>query len=141
MSKLVGHWVLSGTIAHQSVVHDVDAQWVLQGNYVRLDEISREASANGRRQYEATIYIGWLESGHHYVCLWLDNTEVASGEVTCVAASAQDAMAFEFRDAHGVLQIATTLTYRRANDTWEWRIDNVSDGRATPFAALSMHRR
>ena len=141
MSKLVGRWVLRGTIAHQNVVHDVEATWHLQGNYVRINEISRERGDNGGARYEATIYVGWLESAHRYACIWLDNTEVASGDVTCTTASAQDSMSFEFRDARGALLIATTFVYHVANDTWDWRIDNVSGGHVTPFAALTMHRR
>jgi hypothetical protein len=142
LSRLIGHWVLTGVIAGQNVVHDVEGAWALQSNYVRLDEVSRETSAAGRPQYEAAIYVGWLDSAHHYVCLWLDNTEVASGDVTCIAADTPGVLPFEFRDAHGALQIATTFTYHRADNTWTWQIDNVdAQGRHTQFATLTMRRR
>ena len=141
LDRLVGHWVLTGVIGRQSVVHDVDANWVLDGNYVRISEISRERGDNGQPKYEATIFIGWLETAHHFVCIWLDNTEVASGGVTCVAAEAPNSLPFEFRDEHGALMIATTFAYHRDDDTWEWQIDNIRDGRAVRFANLSLHRR
>ena len=139
LGRLVGHWVLTGTIAGQSVTHEVDAGWTLQRHYLRLDEVSRERDAHGLAQYEATIFIGWLDD--HYVCLWLDNTGVASGDITCRAMAAPDALPFEFRDAHGALQIATTFRYNRADDTWTWRIDNIQDGRTERFADLTMRRR
>jgi hypothetical protein len=82
LDKLVGPWVLTGNIAGKSVVHDVEADWVLQHKYVRISEISRERGDDGQPQYEATIFVGWLESTQHFACLWLDNTEVASGDVT-----------------------------------------------------------
>jgi len=141
LNHLAGHWVLTGAIAGHDVVHDMDGAWVLQGNYVRLDEVSREQDASGKPQYEATIYVGWLEAAHRYVCLWLDNTEVASGDVTCTAADTPDTLPFEFRDAHGALQIATTFTYHPADDRWSVQIDNVDQGRRTSFAILEMRRR
>src|SRR5262245_10810292 len=40
LDKLVGAWVLSGTMAGKHTIHDVTASRTLNGNYVRLDEIS-----------------------------------------------------------------------------------------------------
>lgn len=139
LEKLVGHWVLTGTISRQQTTHHVDAEWILQDNYVRLAETSRERDANGKPQYEAVILIGWLKD--HYVCFWFDNTEVASGDITGRAAFAPDAIPLEFRDSKGVLSFTNTFVYDRAHDTWEWRMANVKDGTSTPFALVSLHRR
>jgi hypothetical protein len=119
-------------------VHDVEAAWVLQGNYVRITEVSRERDDNGRPAYEAIVFVGWLDD--HYVCTWLDNTEVASGEVACAAAPTADAIPFEFRDAQGALIFTNTFAYNRAEDTWEWRLDNIRDGAADPFARVTLRR-
>jgi hypothetical protein len=112
---------------------------VLQGNYVRISEVSRQRGDDGQPIYEATVFVGWLRD--HYVCIWLDNTEVASGEVTCSAADAQDSIPFEFRDAQGSLVFTNTFAYHRADDTWEWRMDNIRNGAATPFARVTLRRR
>jgi len=141
MERLVGDWVLTGTIGGENVVHDVDARWVLQGNYVRLNEVSRERDQSGKAAYEAIIYVGWLDSAQHFVCIWLDNTAVAAPGVTCVAAASQDALEFEFRDAQGSLMIATTFAYHPQSDSWDWRIDNIENGRASRFADLTLRRR
>lgn len=141
MDKLVGRWVLTGDIAGENVVHDVDAAWVLQGRYVRISEVAREHDEQGRPRYEATIFVGWQENAHHYVCIWLDNTGVATGDVTCTASVAPDSLPLQFRDAHGALMIATTFSYNRADDTWRWRIDNIENGRVVHFANLVLQRR
>jgi hypothetical protein len=141
LGRLVGRWVLTGTIAGRSTVHDVEADWVLQRNYVRLSEISRERRDNGQPIYEATIFVGWAEGPRHYVCFWLDNTEVASGDVTCSAANAQDAIALEFRDAQGALIFTNTFLYHPDGDTWEWRMDNIRENVAAPFGRVSLRRR
>ena len=138
LSKMTGHWVLSGVIAGRNTVHDVDAVGVLQGNYVRLTETSREKDEAGRPRYEAIIFIGWARD--HYICFWLDNTEVASGEIACSAAPAGNSIPLEFRDTKGVLSFTNTFAYDRAADTWQWRMANVQDGKATPFGDVTLRR-
>jgi hypothetical protein len=138
LNKLVGSWQLTGTIAGQGAVHDVDAEWTLQRNYVRINEVSREKGDNGLPAYQATILIGWLDD--HYVCFWFDNTEVASGDVTCRAAETSDSLPFEFRDAEGDLIFTNTFTYDGANDTWRWRLDNIQDGASEMFGDVTLRR-
>src|SRR5687768_17229584 len=48
LNRLVGRWLLTGTIAGQSTVHDVEADWALQRNYVRIGEVSQERGDNGQ---------------------------------------------------------------------------------------------
>lgn len=139
LGRLVGNWLLTGTIAGQSAVHDVDAAWTLQRKYVRINEVSRERGDDGLPAYEATILIGWLDD--HYVCFWFDNTEVASGDVTCRAAESSDSIPFEFRDAEGALILTNTFTYDRADDTWRWKLDNIRDGASETFGDVILRRK
>jgi hypothetical protein len=139
LDRMVGHWVLTGVIARESTTHDVDAAWVLQGKYVRLTETSREKGPDGRPQYEAVVLVGWLKD--RYVCFWFDNTEVASGEVTCSARAAGDAIPFEFRDAKGALMFTNTFTYDRSGDAWRWRLDNVGPAGVSTFGDVVLRRR
>jgi hypothetical protein len=139
LSRLVGSWLLTGTIAGQAATHDVDAEWTLQRKYVRISEVSREKGDNGLPAYEATILIGWLDD--HYVCFWFDNTEVASGDVTCRAAEGANSMAFEFRDAEGALILTNTFTYDGVGDSWRWRLDNIQDGAPQLFGDVTLRRK
>src|SRR6185503_5929792 len=45
--RLVGNWVLRGTIARQQTTHDVTFDWMLGREYVQMHEVSRERAANG----------------------------------------------------------------------------------------------
>ena len=40
--RLIGRWVLRGTIARQQTVHDVTFEWLLGREYVQVHEVSRE---------------------------------------------------------------------------------------------------
>lgn len=140
LEHMIGRWVLTGEIAGQATTHDIEATWALQGKYVRITEVSRERDANGLPAYEATIFVGWLESANRYVCIWLDNTEVASGEVTCLAPQTGDAIPFEFRDGAGALIFTNTFSYDRTHDTWQWRMVNTSNGREDVFGVVTLAR-
>lgn len=140
LERMIGRWILTGEIAGQATVHDVEARWVLQGKYVRITEVSRERGEDGLPAYEATIFVGWLDSAERYVCLWLDNTEVASGEVTCLAPVAADTIPFEFRDRAGDLIFSNTFSYDRAEDAWQWRMVNTSGGRENVFGVVTLRR-
>ena len=74
LDHLVGKWVLQGAIAGGKTTHDVEAEWVLGHQYVRLHEVSRETDAKGAAAYEATVFIGWDKRTSEYACLWLDST-------------------------------------------------------------------
>ncbi len=47
---------------------------MLNHEYLRLHEISREKNAQGQPAYEAIVFIEWDESAKEYRCLWLDST-------------------------------------------------------------------
>ncbi len=59
LDKMVGKWVLRGTIAGSTTTHDVDVAWVLGHQYIRLHEISREKTVQQQPAYEAIVFIGW----------------------------------------------------------------------------------
>jgi hypothetical protein len=141
LDRLVGHWVLRGTIAGQQTTHDVDAQWVLEKGYVQIHEVSREKDASGKPEYEALVHIVWDPQVGEYACLWLDTTGVAAFPPEGIgrAKPAGDRIAFVFGDAGD--RIHNTFTYDRAAEAWAWAIDNESNGVRTPFARVTLTRR
>lgn len=47
LDHLQGRWVLQGTIGGKPTTHDVQADWVLKQEYMRIHEVSREKDAKG----------------------------------------------------------------------------------------------
>src|ERR1019366_7075731 len=76
--RLIGHWVLRGTIARQSTTHEVTFDWMLGREYVRMHEVSRERAANGTPDYQAVVLFGRDPRSGEYACLWLDNTAASA---------------------------------------------------------------
>ncbi len=74
LDHLTGSWILQGTIAGHETTHDIESEWVLSHEYLRLHETSREKNVQGHSAYEAIVFIEWNQSSKEYKCLWLDST-------------------------------------------------------------------
>ena len=143
LDKLTGRWVLRGTIHGQQTTHDIIAEWVLGHNYLRISETSREKNPKGQAEYEAIVFIGWDAASEQYTCLWLDSTG-GGGLVAEAFGHAKrngDELPFVFKDSDGSVGIVNTFSYDKGNDAWAWAIDNVQDGKATPFARVRLTRK
>jgi hypothetical protein len=142
LDKFVGSWVLSGTIDGQQTTHDVDASWVLDHQYLRFHEVSREKDAGGKPAYEAIVFIGRDAASGGYACLWLDSTGGGGLSAQAIGHARREGeqMAFLFRGGDGSL-FHTTFRYDRAKGTWQWLMDGESKGKLQPFARVTLKRK
>ena len=140
--RLVGRWVLRGTIARQQTVHDVTFEWLLGREYVQMREVSRERSPNGTPAYEAVVLFGRDPKTGAYACLWMDNTAAAAfpPEGTGRGSVAGDSITFLFPYT-AQTSFHTTFVYDRAKHSWQWHMDNDSSGTRRPFARVELTRR
>jgi hypothetical protein len=140
--RLIGHWVLRGTIARKATTHDVTFQWMLGREYVRMHEVSRERAANGTPAYEAVVLFGRDPHTGEYACLWLDNTASTAfdpaGTGRGKVAGDSIPFVFHYTPTDG---FHTTFVYRRTGDSWQWHMDNDSSGVRRPFARVTLTRR
>jgi hypothetical protein len=142
LDRLLGTWVLQGTIAGQETTHDIVAEWVLGHQYMRFHEVSREKDAAGRAAYEAIVFIGWDEALGQYACLWLDSTGGGglTGQAIGHAQRGGHRIEFLFKGQNGSL-FHTTFTYDKASDTWQWLMDGEEAGKRQPFARVMLARK
>lgn len=143
LDRLVGTWVLRGTIAGKPVVHDVVAQWVLAHQYIQIHETSRPGTVDASHAYDAIVYIGWNPELKQYSCLWLDSTG-GNGLVATAfghAPSNPAQLIFTWRDGDGAPTLTNTFEYDRATNTWRWTIDNIDKGKHQPFANVQLTRK
>jgi hypothetical protein len=140
--RLIGHWVLRGTIARQSTTHDVTFDWMLGREYVRMHEVSRERDVNGNPAYEAVVLFGRDSRSGEYACLWLDNTGAGAFDPAGTGRGqvAGDSIPFLFHYTT-TTGFHTTFVYSRAKDSWEWHMDDDSLGFRRPFARVTLARR
>jgi len=139
--RLIGQWVLTGTISHRQTTHDVTFQWLLGHEYVQMHEVSRERATDGSPAYEAIVLFGRDSASGEYACLWMDNTGANAFDPAGIGRGsvAGDSIPFLFHyTAH--TSFHTTFVYDRTSDTWQWHMDNDSLGVRRPFARLSLTR-
>lgn len=138
MDRMVGNWVLEGTISGKQTTHDVRAEWVLGHHYVRLHEVSREKDASGKPQYEANLYVGWNAEEKRYGCVWLDTYGGLSPVSLANAKRSGDEIPFLFRDKDSVFH--TTFRWVKESGEWEWRMDSEEMGGMKAFARVRLKK-
>ena len=143
LEKLTGHWVMTGTIGKHAVTHDVDVDWILKRQYIRIHEVSREKDDDGEFAYEAWIHIVWDKENAEYVVMWLDNTGTTNFAAAGVGHGKPDGDRIPFvwksADKSGIWN---TLAYDRASETWSWTIKNVDkSGTPSSFAKVTLKRK
>ena len=140
--RLIGHWVLRGSIARQQTVHDVTFEWLLGREYVQMHEVSRERAPNGTPVYEAVVLFARDPGTGAYACMWMDNTAAAAfpPEGTGRGSVAGDSIPFLFHYT-ATTSFHTTFVYDSAKDSWQWHMDNDSSGVRRPFARVTLTRR
>ena len=143
MSKMTGHWTMTGTIGKAATTHDVDVDWILKNEYIRIHEVSRDKDPNGAASYEAWVYLSWDPAKNEFAVMWLDNTAATNFAPEGIGHAKPDGdripIIYKLADGTG---IRTTFAYDRSKDTWAWTIDNVdAKGTTSPFARLTLVRK
>ncbi len=138
IDRFQGKWVLQGTIAGKQTTHDVTNEWVLNHQYLRIHEVSREKKASGEPEYEAMVFVGWDQPTGRYLAIWLDVWGGFSKATVGYAPKQGDDIKFLFND--GKSDFHTTFIYDRKADTWEWRMDAEDNGTLKPFARVKLTR-
>lgn len=142
LDRMIGKWVLQGTIAGRNTTHDIVSEWVLGHQYMRIQEVSREKDARNQPAYEAIILIGWDPQSSQYTCLWLDNTGPwdFTSQAIGRAKRSGDAVTFRFGSNDGS-SVNTTFSYNKNADAWQWSIDNETGGKIQAFARVRLTRK
>ncbi len=141
LDRLEGQWLLRGNIAGKPTIHDVEAHWILHHEYLEIHEVSREKDTQGGPAYEAKLLVSWDQQTKQYACLWLDSTAggALTSQVTCRGNPSASSIPFVFTISPAD-SIHTTFAYRENSDTWQWLIDNVTDGKTSRFADVELSR-
>lgn len=140
LDHLAGEWVLQGTIAGKPATHDITAEWVAKHQYLRLHEVSREKTGDGKPEYDAFIHIGWNELKKVYSIIWLDSFWGIDPESIGTAAPKESEMLFLWKDGKGVVTFSNDFRYDQKTDSWQWTMNNVVNGTNKPFGTVKLTR-
>ena len=142
LDRLTGNWIMEGIIAGQEVTHDLEISWILEHQYLQINEISREKDPDGTAVYEALVIIGWDPKLEKYACLWLDVTGGGGLDANAIGHAERngDELPFIFRiDSENAFH--NTFSYNRIEDAWQWKMDAHNSGEINPFARVKLTRK
>lgn len=138
--RLIGHWVMTGTLRRQQTTHDVTFEWVLGREYVQMHEVSRERAGNAPA-YEAVVTFARDPKTGEYACLWLDNTGTSAFDPAGIGRGSVTGDSIPFLFIYNDTdRFHNTFVYHRGTDSWEWHMDNDSAGVRRPFGRLTLAR-
>lgn len=112
LQKWVGEWVGVGNITGEPVVYAVNANWVLDSQFIALHLVDTAAVP----AYEANIYFGFDCNAHQFVVHWIDNFGPAFSQTLGYGHLTGNVLPLYFNYPDGAF--LNTFTYHSTSDTW-----------------------
>ena len=140
LNHLSGDWNLSGKIAGQEARHTVNAQWVLNHQFLLFHEKQADAPASGNTPYEAMVYIGYDNMSERYVAHWLDIFGGRIDETLGYGTRAGNAINFIFEYPDGPFH--TSFIWQPEQHSWHMLMSQKDQkGNWKPFADATLSQK
>jgi hypothetical protein len=139
ISNLAGSWRMSGTILGRAVNHTVEAQWVLNHQFLQIHENSLDAPTKGEPAYEAIVMIGYDNASERYVAHWNDIYGGRFSETLGYGTKSGNQIEFVFEYPDGPFH--TTFRWLPDKKQWQWLMRTKdSSGKWADFANVTLVR-
>jgi hypothetical protein len=134
LENLSGKWDLTRKIRGREERNAVDAEWVLDHQFLRVHMID----AARPPAYEALVMIGYDDGSERYVAHWCDTF---GGKLSAIGYGKRSGNSIEFQFAFSDGPFYNTFTWHPENGGWTCRLENVGkDGRRVLFAQDALRR-
>ena len=139
LDKMAGSWNLGGQIMHHEVTHTVNADWVLNHQFLRIHEKDTAAPKPGDVPYEAIIMVGYDNASDRYVVHWIDVYGGRFSETLGYGKRSGNDIEFVFEYPDGPFH--TTFTWKPDAQQWRWLMrEKDKDGHWLEFGDMSLRR-
>jgi hypothetical protein len=117
LEHMVGDWHLSGPSAGGPMEHTVHAEWVLNHQWLRIDEKAVAPAKSGMR-YEAMVMVGYDHASERYVAHWIDVFGGRWSETLGYGRRDGNKIEFVFEYPDGPFR--TTFAWDGEQKNWHW---------------------
>lgn len=139
LDNMIGKWDLSGKAMGRSADHLVEAEWILNHQFLRIHEKDRSPAANGNVPYEAMILVGYDNTSKRYIVHWNDIYGGRFSETLGYGTRVGDEIRFVFEYPDGPFH--TTFRWLPELRQWNWVMQTKNkSGQWTEFASLTLAR-
>jgi hypothetical protein len=134
---LTGTWKVEGKIVGRDVHHEVNAEWVLNHQFLRIHEKTAANAPAAEKPYEAIWFLGYDETSERYVLHLLDIFGARFSETLGYGTRAGSELRFIFEYPDGPFH--TTFRWSPETASWQWMLEQKDkDGKWTSFADLKL---
>jgi hypothetical protein len=140
VDHMSGAWKLEGQVMGRDAHHQVQAELVLNHQFLRIHERTDVGAPGSEHPYEATWFLGYDAVSERYVLHLFDVFGARFSETLGYGARDGNAIRFVFEYSDGPFH--TTFRWFPEKDTWQWLMEQKDkDGKWTNFADLKLTRR
>ena len=139
LDKMVGKWKLTGKIMGRTAYHTVEAAWVLNHQFLKIEEIDLADHPAGEVPYHAMVLVGYDNTSERYVAHWLDVFGGRFSETLGYGVRAGSEIKFVFEYPDGPFH--TTFRWVSNEDSWQWLMETKDKhGKWAEFGTMSLTR-
>jgi hypothetical protein len=117
VDDLAGTWKLEGRVLGRAAHHDVQAEWVLNHQFLRIHEKTAATAPPAENRYEAIWFLGYDAISERYVLHLLDVFGGRYSEALGYGTRDGNAIRFVFEYPDGPFH--TTFRWSEEKDTWQ----------------------
>jgi hypothetical protein len=137
LDNIAGSWKLRGTVMGHPADHKVQAEWVLNPQFLRIHEQDPNASTDASIPYEAWILVGYDNTSERYVVHWNDVYGGRFSEILGYGTRVGDEIRFIFEYPDGPFH--TTFRWLPEQHQWKWLMQTKNkSGQWTEFADFTL---
>jgi hypothetical protein len=139
VNHMTGQWELEGKILGRDAHHEVRAEWVLNHQFLNIQEKTAAGAPSSEHRYEASWFLGYDPVSERYVLHLLDVFGGRFSETLGYGTRDGNSIRFVFEYADGPFH--TTYRWSPQSDTWQWLMEQKDKAdKWTTFANLKLTR-
>jgi hypothetical protein len=139
LNHMAGTWKLEGKVTGHDAHHEVRADWVLNHQFLNIQERTAAGAPTSEHRYEASWFLGYDPISERYVLHLLDVFGGRFSETLGYGTRDGDSIRFVFEYPDGPFH--TTYRWFPQNDSWQWLMEQKDKaGKWATFADLKLTR-
>src|SRR5271169_1314404 len=139
VDRMTGAWKLQGPVMGHPGHHDVEAEWVLNHQFLCIHERTSAGAPSDEHPYEAMWFLGYDPVSERYVLHLFDVFGTRFSETLGYGTRDGNAIQFVFEYPDGPFH--TTFRWLPETGGWQWLMEQKNkEGKWTQFADLKLTR-
>jgi hypothetical protein len=139
VDHIAGTWKMEGRVMGHDAHHVVTAEWVLNREFLRIEEKTSGDAPAAERRYDAIWFLGYDPVSERYVMHLMDTFGGRFSETLGYGTREGNELRFVFEYPDGPFH--TTFAWDPEKNMWDWRMEQKDkEGKWAPFADLKLSK-